>query len=115
MRQVSPTLDYVAQQYLWWRHTFPEYVLPSSLPEPVGAPAPHQRDAPRLVPLDALRRRVAVWERQADNVLLFGHALPTEQEVAYRRAYLDWCACARRAQACLRYISGMPEMCLKHA
>ena len=101
LRQVSPAVDYLAEQYLWWRHSFPEYVLPAPLPEPASAPAPAERSPPLWVPADALRRKVGVWERHVDNVLLFGHPLPTQQEVAYRRAYLDWCA---SSNTCLRQV-----------
>lgn len=71
----------------WCRHTLPEYVNPSSLPNPPGTPPCGPGD---LVPLATLRRHVAVWEAKADNVLLFGHTLPTRDELRYREPYLRW-------------------------
>ena len=88
---VSPTAAYLQRTYRWWRYTFPEYVLPSPMPDPPEAPGPSGRAPPPHVPAEKLRRKVALWEKKLDNVLLFGHTLPTNQEVAYRRSYLSWC------------------------
>jgi hypothetical protein len=90
----SPTASYWYRVCHWWWNTFPEYVLPSSLPDPPGAPRPAARPPPLLVPAEALRRNVGLWERQLDNTLLFGHSMPSKEELAFRRSYLHWCAAA---------------------
>jgi hypothetical protein len=89
---VSPAAAYLLRTYRWWRYTFPEYVVPASLPDPPGEPSASRQRAPTIVPFEHVRRKLGVWDKQIDNTLLFGHALPTEHEVAYRRAYLRWCA-----------------------
>jgi hypothetical protein len=70
----------------------PEYLAPSQLPAPPGSPGPHERNAPLAVPFAVVLQHLPVWERKIDNILLFGHSMPTNAEVAFRQSYLDWCA-----------------------
>lgn len=89
LHHFSPTFRYYERTYRWWRYNFPEYILPSSLPNPPGTPP--TQPTWLVAPLPVLLQRIPVWEMQLDNILLFGHAMPTNAEVEYRRAYLQWC------------------------
>lgn len=90
LRQFSATFQYLERTYRWWRHNFPEYIHPSSLPNPPGTPP--VQPTWTVAPVAVLLQRIPVWEMQLDNLLLFGHTMPTNAEVEYRRAYLQWCA-----------------------
>lgn len=90
MRQFNGAFQYLERTYNWWRYNFPEYVLPSSLPDPPGSPPTPPPWT--LVPFAALLQRIPIWEMQLDNLLLFGHTMPTNAEVDFRKSYLEWCA-----------------------
>jgi len=83
----SATAVALRRQWWWWTQRFPEYVVPSSLPDPPGTPPPSPGP---LVPAEMLRRRLPVLWRRFDNALLFGHSTPTAEEVAFRRSYIEW-------------------------
>jgi hypothetical protein len=87
----SPKVAYLRRVYLWWRYTLPEYLAPSRLPAPPGIPEPHEREAPWQVPVAVALQRLPVWEHKLDNFILFGHSMPTNAEVEFRRSYLNWC------------------------
>lgn len=110
---VSPTAAYMQRTYWWWRYTFPEFVLPSHLPDAPEAPGPCARDAPGYVVAERVRRKIGLWEKKLDNLLLFGHTLPTTPEVAYRQSYLAWCAATQhhslRALAACAVVAKLSE------
>jgi hypothetical protein len=87
----SPRAQQVTRAWQWWTRTLPEYLFPSPLPDPPGAPK-LQTPPAWMVPLAHIRRQAPMWERRADNVLLFGHTTPTTPEVQRREAYLAWWA-----------------------
>lgn len=95
-RQFNPTVMRAERAWRWWTVQLPEYLWPPSLPNPPGTPP---CPPPSILPAALLHRNAALYWRQFDNLLLFGHTRPTLPEVKFRRSYLDWYGSRTSTQA----------------